>query len=307
MCAGGPWGVTPPGFPQRWKALRPRGVPAPFARSGSKGGLGRGRSPLELQPIGERCGDDGSARGSGRRPLHHRVQAAAWSPRPVCVAAPVATRGFGHGSARLTANRSFRSVGSESRGIAVRVRSRDPAGVPGFRLGCRSHRAASGPEKPPSVAAGGEGRGLAMTGRPATANDVDGHARGSRVRRLGLEKSRSVREGASDRGTWGPSRASRESGLGDSAVAGKNSAVDRDGGTRVSARSGRRSANNRPRSGPCRTKRAAPREEVPPTASDRRNRTKSGCSSLKCGLQMSTGHISGGTSRGQCVAPRLDG
>lgn len=212
-------GASPRGVPRRWKALRPRGVPAPFVRSGSKGGLGRGRSPLEFQPIGARCGDAGSARGSRRRPLHHRVQAAAWSPRPVCVAAPAATRGLDHGSARLTAERSFRSGGGESRGIAVRVRSRDPAGVPGFRLGCRSHRAASGPEKPPSVAAGGEGRGLAMTGRPATANDVDGHARGTRVRRLGLEESRSVREGASDRGTWGPSRASRESGLGGSAVA----------------------------------------------------------------------------------------
>lgn len=62
--------------------------------------------------------------------------------------------------------------------------------------------------------------GLAMTGRPATANDVDGHERGRRVCGLGLAKSRSVREGASDRGTWGPSRVSRESGLGDSAVAG---------------------------------------------------------------------------------------
>lgn len=129
---------------------------------------------------------------------------------------PVVSTTGAHGS---RPSGRFRSVGSESRGIAVRVRSRDPAGVPGFRLGCRSHRAASGPEKPPSVAAGGEGRGLAMTGRPATANGVDGHARGSRVRRLGLEESRSVREGASDRGTWGPSRASRESGLGDSAVA----------------------------------------------------------------------------------------
>lgn len=156
---GRPVGLAPPGVPRRWKALRPRGVPAPFARSGSKGGLGRGRSPLELQPNGERCGDNRSARGSGRRPLHHRVQAAARSARPVRVVAPVATRGFGHGSARLTVNRSFRSVGGESRAIAVRVRSRDPAGVPGFRLGCRSHRAASDPEKPPPVAAGDEGRG----------------------------------------------------------------------------------------------------------------------------------------------------
>jgi hypothetical protein len=158
------------------------------------------------------------------------------------------------------------------------------------RLAQRSHRGCGR----------GGGRGPSPAGRPESANDVEGSGAGDGPQGPRFAESRSMADGVSGRGNRRSSRGGGESGLGLSI--GRLSLPFR----RVTEVSESRrfhrpwSANRRPRSwaagrsGRRDVKRVVHGEGS--SSSHRRSQTEPGCSSLKCGLQMSAGRISGGAS-----------
>jgi len=140
-------------------------------------------------------GDEWGARGSESRPPHRCVQAVSRVARPVRAApspAPsVVSATDTRGSRRAG---STGRVRSESRAIAVRVRSWSSPGVPWISSWLQKSSSSVRPREATAVAAGVGDGGLAMVGRPAPAKGV------ARVRYRRRCRARPAREEPLDGG-----------------------------------------------------------------------------------------------------------
>ncbi len=221
-----------------------------------------GRVVIAWQPGRRGRYDDGrGARGSEGRPLHRCVQAGSWVARPVRAtpkrASTLAPAREARGSQREGPSGRARS---ESRAIAVRVRSWTPIGVLRIPVWLQKSSSDVRPREAIAVAAEVGDGGLAVVGRPAGANGVarERHRRRCRTRTARGEPL----DGGRRLGPWqpSPSRGSGESGLGDPEPRGDPPAPGHDGGVRAAAGALPRSANSRPQRGPSRAKRATRRE-----------------------------------------------
>jgi len=183
-----------PGNLRCW--LRSRG-PAP------KESLGCVPSSPVFQASGAAGSDEWGARAFESRPLHCCVHAGSRVTRPVRGASTGAPHGSRHGHARLMAGRSMWPICSESRAVAVRVRSWSRRGAPRIPSWLQKPSSSIWSREATAVAAGVGDGGLALAGRLALVNDVE--RIGGRKRFPDWSVRGEPRDGGRRLGPWQPS------------------------------------------------------------------------------------------------------